>query len=174
MEIPSQGVQFICASSDLNLSKWITTTIVAFKNDHTATIIWHKFRKCRIPANIPEEDYYRRVYNLLAEHGRELKKLADEHNIKIDAWAVDSNGSVWNAALDFCKNSMRICGIPACGFVGRASHLYRSFVKSRLKEDVNRTLLCGDDDERKVIGSGRKWTYFDSDLYHEKVQKGFL
>lgn len=39
---------------------------------------------------------------------------------------------------------------------------------------MNRTLLCGDDDEHKQAGSGRRWTFFDSDYYHEKVQKGFL
>lgn len=64
--------------------------------------------------------------------------------------------------------------MSAAGFVGKASHQYRSFIKSRLKDDINRTLLCGDEDEHKKSGTGRKWTYFDSDLYHEKVQKGFL
>ena len=39
---------------------------------------------------------------------------------------------------------------------------------------MNRTLLCGNEDEHKVAGSGRKYTFFDSDLYHEKAQKGFL
>lgn len=39
---------------------------------------------------------------------------------------------------------------------------------------MNRTVLCGDKDEQKVAGSGHKWVYFDSDLFHEKVQKGFL
>ena len=69
---------------------------------------------------------------------------------------------------------MRICGIPTCAFVGKASHQYRSYMRTRLKEDVNRTLLCGDDDERKKAGSGKKYTFFDSDLYHEKVQQGFM
>lgn len=174
MEIPTEGVQCVIASSDLNLSKWITTTIVLFTNKHTATVIWHKFRKCRIPVNIPEEDYYKRVYNLLGEHGREIQKVAQDHNVKIDAWAIDANGTPYGAVLDFCRNSRKICGLSACGFVGRASHLYRSFTRSRLKEDMNRTLLCGDEQEHKVAGSGRRWTYFDSDMYHEKVQKGFL
>lgn len=47
-------------------------------------------------------------------------------------------------------------------------------MRTRLKEEVNRTLLCGNEDEHKVAGSGRKYTFFDSDLYHEKTQKGFL
>lgn len=133
-------------------------------------MIWHKFRKSAIPVNIPEQDYYQRVYNLLSEHGRELKSLG----IRIDAWAIDAGGTPFNAVVDFARRSMMICGIPAAAFLGKASHLYRSYVRSRLKEDVNRTVLCGDEDEHKKAGSGRKWTFFDSDQYHEKAQKGFL
>lgn len=103
-----------------------------------------------------------------------MKKIADEHHFKIQGWSIDCGGTNWNAVLDFAKNSIRICGLPCCGFAGKASHVYRSFMRSRLKEDVNRTLLCGDEDERKKSGSGRKWNYFDSDQYHEQAQKGFL
>ena len=174
LEIPSEGVQYICAATDVNASKWLTSVIMVFMRNQTSHIIWHKFKKSRIPANIPEHDYYQRLYNLLGEHGRELKKVADEHGFKIQGWSIDCGGSNWNAVLDFAKNSMRICGLPCCGFAGKASHAYRSFVRSRLKEDVNRTLLCGDEDERKKSGTGHRYTYFDSDLYHEQAQKGFL
>ena len=170
LELPSENVQWVVASSDLNLSFAITTTIVVFKRDQTATVIYHKFRKCSIPYNIPEQDYYQRTYNLLAKHGQELKALG----IHIDAWVIDGNGQPFNAVVEFVKHSKAICGIPAAAFVGKASHQFRSFVRSRLKEEVNRTVLCGDKDEQKVSGSGHKWVYFDSDLFHEKVQKGFL
>ena len=83
LEIPTEGVQYICAATDSNASKYLTSVIMVFRRNQTAHIIWHKFKKCRIPANIPEHDYYQRLYNLLGEHGRELKKIADEHNFKI-------------------------------------------------------------------------------------------
>lgn len=169
-EIPKENVVCVVASTDLNLSFALTTTVVAFMRDQTAVVVWHKFRRCSIPYNIPEQDYYQRTYNLLAQHGLELKELG----IRIDAWALDGNGQAFKPVVDFVKKSKQLCGIPAAAFIGRASHIYRSFVRSRLKEDVNRTLLCGDADEQKVAGSGHKWVYFDSDLYHEKVQKGFL
>jgi uncharacterized glyoxalase superfamily protein PhnB len=101
LEIPKENVLWVCASSDLNLSKFITTTIVVFMRDQTATIIWHKFRRCSIPVNIPEQDYYQRVYNLLAKHGQELKQLG----IRIDAWVIDGNGQPYNAVVDFVKKS---------------------------------------------------------------------
>lgn len=103
-----------------------------------------------------------------------MKQIADQHHIKLDAWAIDANGVPFKAVTDFAKKSFRICGVPACGMIGRASHLFRSFIRSRLKEEVNRTLLCGDAEERRQSGSGKKWMYFDSDFYHELAQKGFL
>lgn len=88
LEIPTENVAWVCASSDLNLSKYITTVIVVFMRDQTAHVIWHKFRKSAIPITLPEQDYYQRVYNLLAEHGKELKALG----VRIDGWAIDGNG----------------------------------------------------------------------------------
>lgn len=170
LEIPDTNVAWVCASSDLNLSKYITTTIVAFMRDGTAAVTWHRFRRCRIPTTLPEQDYRQRVYGLLAEHGRELKALG----ARIDAWAIDANGVPFDAVCDFCRNSVRLCGIPAAGFVGKASHTYFPFTKSRLKEDINRTLLCGSPEEHAKSGTGRKWTFFDSDYYHEMAQKAFL
>ena len=34
--------------------------------------------------------------------------------------------------------------------------------------------MCGDEDEHKKSGTGKRYTFFDSDFYHEKVQQGFL
>ena len=82
-EVPDTGVEYICASSDINASKYLTTVIMAFMRNHTSLVVFHRFKKCCIPANIPEGDYFQRLYNLLAEHGRELKKFADEHHFRI-------------------------------------------------------------------------------------------
>ena len=102
LQIPEQNVQWVCASSDLNLSKYITTTIVVFLNNQTAVVIYHKFRKCSIPINIPEQDYYNKVYDVLSKHGKELKSLG----IRIDAWAIDSNGVPAKAVEGVGKNSV--------------------------------------------------------------------
>lgn len=120
--------------------------------------------------NVPEQEYYKQVYELLVQHGKELKSLG----IRIDAWAIDANGAPFNAVLDFCRNSKQLCGLSACGFVGRSSTQFRAYPRTRLKEPVNDTVLCGDEDERRCAGTGRKFCVFNSDLYHERCQKGFL
>lgn len=170
LEIPSEDVNAVIASTDLNLSFALTTTITVFLRDQTSVVIYHKFRKSNVHVNVPEQEYYKQVYELLVAHGNELRSLG----IRLDAWAIDCNGQPFNAVLDFCRNSQKLCGLPACGFIGRASTQFRAYPKSRLKEPLNDTVLCGDYDERKRSGSGRKYCVFNSDLYHEKVQKGFL
>lgn len=69
---------------------------------------------------------------------------------------------------------MRICGIQAASFVGRAATQFRDCIRSRLRDSINRTVLCGDEEEHRNAGTGRKYTYWDADLYKEKVLKGFL
>ena len=117
LEVPTENVNAVIASSDLNLSFALTTTITVFMNDQTSVVIYHKFRKSNVHVNVPEQEYYKQVYELLVQHGKELKSLG----IRIDAWAIDANGSPYNAVLDFCRNSKKLCGIPACGFLGRAA-----------------------------------------------------
>ena len=117
LEIPRENVNAVIASTDLNLSFALTTTITVFFNNQTSVVIWHKFRRSNVKANVPEQEYYKQVYELLVQHGRELKALG----IRIDAWALDANGAPYNAVLDFCRNSKRVCGISACGFIGRSS-----------------------------------------------------
>lgn len=165
LEVPETNVNAVVASTDLNLSFALTTTITVFMRDQTSVVIYHKFRKSNVHVNVPEQEYYKQVYELLVQHGKELKSLG----VKIDAWAIDANGQPYNAVLDFCRNSKKLCGISACGFIGRSSTQFRAYPRSRLKEPVNDTVLCGDYDERQRAGTGRKYCVFNSDAYHEKV-----
>lgn len=170
LEVPKTGVRLVAASTDLNVSKYMTTTIVVFLNDGSQVCIWHDFHKTSISANVPPEEYDRQLYNALSDLGKRLQRLG----VDINSWAIDGNGMAWHAVTRFANNSKAICGIPVCSFVGRASHLFRDHVMSRLKESVNRTVLCGDKDEQKKAGAGTRWIYWDSDYYREKVHKGFL
>ena len=48
------GYTFVAASTDLNLSKYLTTTIVAFKRDMTSTVIRHEFSPCHVDLKLPD------------------------------------------------------------------------------------------------------------------------
>lgn len=95
------GYQLVVASSDLNLSFCVSTTIVAFKVDGTAHVLKHIFRKSHIGGRVADAEYNRKVYDLLTEHGKEIKAL----NLPIKAWAIDCNGLPFDAVTSFCNNS---------------------------------------------------------------------
>ena len=165
-----EGYSIILASSDLNLSYCISTTIIAYKIDGTGVMISHIFKPCSISTKLTDAEYYRQVYELLSEHGRELKEL----NLKGLKWAIDCNGVPFDAVTDFTKNSVAICGIQAIGMIGRSSHIWSENIRSKLRAAQERTLLCGDTKEQIQSGSGKKWIAWDSDYYREKSQKAMM
>lgn len=164
LEVPD-GYVFVAASTDLNLSYALTTAVVAFKPDMTAHVLHYMFTKCNIDSRLPTAEYNSAVYDALAKLGNELKAL----NIKIDGWAIDASGVPFDAVTMFTKNSMKLVGIPACAMLGRASHIFNPFVRSRLRDAVNKTILCGDAQEHVKAGAGKKYMFWDSDYYRETV-----
>ena len=164
------GYIFTCASTDCNFSKYLTTTILAFKKDMSAVVVDHFFTKCCIPTTLTDTIYNQQVYNLLVKVGNKLKGYGF-HDLK---WAIDANGVPFEAITSFTKNSQQLCGVPAIAMIGRASHLWNGYVRSKLTQALNRTVLCGDAQEQTRAGTGKKWIAWDSDLYREMAQKAFL
>ena len=164
------GYVFVAASTDLNLSYALTTAVVGFKPDMTAHVLHYDFTRCSIDGRLPDAQYSRAVYDALAELGKRLKAL----NLKIDGWGIDASGVPFDAVTQFAKSSAKAVGIPACAMLGRASHVFNPFVRSRLRDAVNRTVLCGDAEEHVKAGAGKKYVFWDSDYWRETVQKAFL
>ena len=164
------GFRFAVASSDLNLSFCISTTIVAFKADGSAHVVKHIFRKCGIAGRVADAAYNAAVYEILVTHGKEIVALG----IPIKGWAIDCNGLPFEAVTSFAAHSRKLCGIEACGFVGRASHFFNPNSRGRLRTEIARTVLCGDAQEIAKAGTGRRWVTWDSDHYRERVHTGFL
>ena len=136
----------------------------------TAVVIDHFLTKSKIDMKLTDTEYNQQVYNALAEIGQGLKSLG----VRIDGWGIDGNGKPFEAVTAFCNNSKMLCGIPACAMIGKASHMFSGFVRSRLRDELNRTVLCGDQAEHIKPGSGKKYMFWDSDLYREMTQKAFL
>ena len=95
--------------------------------------------------------------------------------VKIHAWAIDANGVANEPALSFAKASVTVCGIPCCGFIGRANDRFSGLVKSRLRdENGTGTVLCGNPQELAQPGAGWRWVNFNSDLFRERVHMALL
>jgi len=164
------GYVFVAASTDLNLSYALTTVIVGFKPDMTAHVLHYMFTKCNIDAKLPVAQYNEAVYDALVNLGKQIKALGT----KIDGWGIDASGMPFDAVTLFAKNSMQVVGLPACAMMGRASQVFNPFVRTRLRDSVNKTVLCGDAQEHVKAGAGKKYMFWNSDYYRETVQKAFL
>lgn len=169
LEVPD-GYVYVAAATDLNVSYAASTTIVAFKPDMTAHVLYHDIVKTSIDGKQNNTEYMKQVHELLTKIGNQLKNLG----VNIDGWAIDAGGRNWDAVCLFAKYSKSICGISACALAGRASNLFNPFVRTRLRDAIGRTVLCGDASERIKSGSGQKYMFFDADIYKEMVQKAFM
>ena len=154
----------------MNVSHALTTTVVAFKPDMSAHVVHYTFTRCQIDSTLPSAQYNTQVYNALVSLGGELKALG----LKIDGWGIDAGGLPFDAVTTFAKNSMKLVGLPACAMIGRASHVFNPYVRTKLRSAVNNTILCGDPQEHVKAGAGKKYMFWNSDFYRETVQKAFL
>ena len=126
-------------------------------------VIDHFVTPVNIDLKLTETEYNQQVFSKLVELGKELKSLG----LPIDGWGVDASGTPFDAVTMFAKQSVQLCGVPCCAMLGRASHIFNPFVRSRLRNEQNRTVLCGDAMEKVKAGSGKKYMFWDSDIYRE-------
>lgn len=64
--------------------------------------------------------------------------------MKIDGLAIDCGGRNWDAVCNFTKVASKSIGLPMCAFAGRSSNMFNPFVRSRLRDAIGKTVLCGD------------------------------
>lgn len=166
LAVPDNFV-FVAAATDLNTSYAASLAVVAFKPDMTAHVVHYKTFPSRIDQKLPDGVYAQKVHELLGKVRKHIVSLG----IKIDAWAIDAGGKNWDAVTSFTKT---VDDIKTCAFAGRASHMFNPFVKSRLRDALNHTVLCGDAEEHVKHGAGTKYVFFDSDYWRMSVQKAFL
>lgn len=126
------GFVYCAASTDLNVSYALTTSIVAFRRDMTSAVIYHGIQKVRIDGRLPDAEYNAKLYKALTDLGQKLKQLG----VKIDGWGIDAGGRNFQAVCEFAKNSVQLTGLPACAMAGKASHVFNPFVKSRLRDAI--------------------------------------
>ena len=164
LEVPDEYV-FVAGAIDLNTSYAATALLMAFKPDTTSQVIWHDTFAMNIDQKLPDIAYNAAVHERLTCICQQLKGLG----VKIDGLAIDAGGRNWNAVCNFCKVSTRTIGLPMCAFAGRSANMFNPFVRSRLRDAIGKTVLCGDAKEHVKSGAGNKYVFFDADFYKESA-----
>jgi hypothetical protein len=89
---------------------------------------------------------------------------------KTDVWAIDANGTDFDAVLRFCARASVECGIPAQGFTGQGARNYKPFGKTvdgRPAEQCHRAIDM-------ASRPPRKWIKWNADYWREVAQRAWL
>jgi hypothetical protein len=92
-------------------------------------------------------------------------------NVKIDCHAIDSSGIPFDCVTSFARTTKKI---PTCSFLGRASHVFNPYVRSKLRDAVGDTILCGDAQAHAGNSLGIKYVFWNADKYKMAVHKAIL
>ena len=157
------GFDFIAAATDINPSYALTTAVTAFDRDRTAIVVWHWIDPIQIDDRVNDTAFNQRIYDALAAHGRTIHASG----LPINAWGIDASGKQFAAVTSFAPHARELCQIPACALTGRNSLKFNPFVRSRLRDAINDTVLCGERD------TGRRWIAFNADLFREAMQRSW-
>lgn len=168
--IPPETV-FVCAATDLNPAVAFSTVMVAFAKDQTGFIPHYAlFKSSPIPIadNMPEKMRERLITQALAAHAREIAGWCKTRGISLNKWGVDCGGKQWAAVNNFAKIARQTCGIGLMPMAGRAGRNWNPYVRSRITDPRNETVLCEDKT------NGWRWLAWNSDYYKETAQKAWL
>ena len=157
-------------SIDLNTSFALTSVVCSFKQDGSCCVIKHKVFPISVDQTLPDIQYDQIVYEKLTN----VVKTIKNDGIDINGIVIDAGGRNFNVVCEWCKNSNSLVGISACAMLGKAGHIFNPLVRTRLRNAVGRTVLCGDEKELVKNGAGHKWLNFDSDYFRETVQRSLI
>lgn len=164
------GTVLTVGALDLNTSYGASLVIASFKPDGTCYILKHKIFSMKLDQKLPDTEYDKLLFSKLCDIIKEIKSWG----IDIDAFTIDAGGRNFNSVTNFSKNCNFRFQLPCIASIGRSSLQFNPLVKSRLRNAVSRTVLCGDEMEKLKKGSSKKWMLFDSDYYREQFEKSLL
>lgn len=162
------GYTFVSGAIDINASYAMTCTLVAYRPDTTAHVIWHGLHTLKVDQRLPDMAYNASIHEHLQLFCDEISALG----IKIDGLAIDAGGRNWDAVCNFAKVSK--VGFPVCAFGGRSATMFNPFVRTRLRDAIGKTVLCGDAQEHIKRGAGHRYVLFDADHYKETAQRALM
>ena len=161
LTIPADTVLTV-ATTDINPSYAITTTVQTFDINLTSFVTYYKIKKIKLPDRLNDIEFDKRLTAALKAHGLELAELG----VKIDKWGIDAGGRQFATVTKFAAMAEDEVGLPAVAMLGRAGQNWNPNVKSRIRNEKNATVLCRDQ-------QGRRWLAWNADEYKEKAQKAW-
>ena len=159
--IPADTVLTV-AATDINPGYAITTAVLTFDIQRTAFVTAYHVTPVKIPERLNDTEFNARVFAALKAHGTELAA----QGIHIDRWGIDAGGRQFQTVTKFAPMAEAEIGIPAIAMLGRAGQNWNPYVRSRIRDEKNATVLCRDPQRRK-------WLAWNADEYKEAAQRAW-
>lgn len=167
LQIP-EGSVGVFGSVDINSSYGFTAVVCSFLRDTTSFVLYHNVFPVRIDQKLNDQQYAQAVHSELANVLGQISRIG----IKIDGIGIDAGGRQFDIVTNAVK-TIRV-GIPLVAMLGRNCTTFNPLVRSRLRNAVGETVLCGDSQELLKSGSGKKWLAWNADFYKETAQRALL
>lgn len=168
--IPPETVFTACAI-DLNPAIGYSVVITAFDKNQTAHIVhYERYKQPPIPIkdNIPEKLRNQLITQALVGCLKRLVAICRDKGIMINRIGCDAGGKGFEPVNNLARVSRQVCGVGITPMVGRAGRNYNPFVRSRITDERNATVLCADQSK------GWRWLAWNADSYKETAQRAFL
>jgi len=164
-ELPTWSTRVI-ASTDINPSYAMTSSLVSFGDDQSAAVAWYGLHKMSIPDDVSTVEFGRQLFERLVAHGKELAS----GKVKPEAWGIDAGGAQFDTVTRFCAESGRLCGLTAYACTGRGAKNYRPWGKTMVGNPREQCHEC------MVKKDGRKlvWVAWNADYWKEVAQRAWL
>lgn len=155
----------VLAASDVNPSYAITTAVAAFGEDQRCAVLWYGTQEMDCDKKTMSDTQIKAaVHAALSIVGRSLSGLS----CRPHQWTIDGGGAPQNTAIDFCANSLQICGIPSVTSFGRASTMYRK------TGGQGRKVITREESHLVRERHDRQWIIWNAHYWMEQAQRGWL
>jgi len=155
-----EWAQIIIATTDVNRSYALTTTVLAFGQDQRSAVLWYGIHKMHVEDKWTDSQKKAAIYKALASHGRELAALP----CRPQTWIIDGGGSPRDTVIDLSANAPTICGLTAYCAFGRSGRSWdyrgRGKHKSKMFEECQLV--------RERVG--RQWVLWQQHYWMEQAQ----
>lgn len=153
----------IIASTDINRSYAMKTTLLAFGTGRRAQVLDYWQRQMACQTDMTDDEIRIIVTNTLATMAGDIKTRPNLPRL----WTIDGGGTPAGAVIEFTAASQRIHGLQAITCFGRASTNYKPTAtnKKRARRDY---------EEAHIVAEGmRAWCIWNADYWREMAQRAW-
>ena len=144
----------VIASTDVNPSYALSTSIIAFGNDQRHAVVWYGVHKMNVSGDLPDTQRKAEIMAGLEAHRKNILALP----CRPSSWVIDGGGSPENTIITFAAH----CEIETFTAFGRSSTQYRTYGRSKQRIKPF--------EQAHIVSESysRKWIIWNADFWRKQ------